>query len=186
MELSLIYKWILQLHSLWSILTLSLLVYTTLRFFYKLSKNKIFTSLDLRIALFALIFSSFQFIIGFVLYFISPNLNQWGNPINEIFNNEIYLFNLITSPILNIFGILAISIGWSLFKKAKTNKKAAIKYLIYIPNPLMEVSKFSIGLFIRLDLPHRPLTIISQQRGIPKKKHPVLLRIHLVLCLNPA
>ena len=56
MELSLIYKWILQLHSLWSILTLSLLVYTTLRFFYKLSKNKIFTPLDLRIALFALIF----------------------------------------------------------------------------------------------------------------------------------
>jgi len=127
MELSLIYKWVLQLHSLWSILTLSLLIYTTLRFFYKLSKNKIFTPLDLRIALFALIFSSFQFTIGFVLYFISPNLNQWGNPINEIFNNEIYLFNLITSPILNIFGILAITIGWSLFKKAKTNKKRFLR-----------------------------------------------------------
>ena len=97
------------------------------KIFYKLSKNKIFTPLDLRIALFALIFSSFQFIIGFVLYFISPNLNQWENPINEIFNNEIYLFNLITSPILNIFGILAISIGWSLFKKAKTNKKRFLR-----------------------------------------------------------
>ena len=64
MELSLIYKWILQLHSLWSIITLSLLIYTTFRSFYKLSKNKIFTNLDLRIALFGLIFSFFQFIFA--------------------------------------------------------------------------------------------------------------------------
>ena len=127
MELSLIYKWILQLHSLWSIITLSLLIYTTFRSFYKLSKNKIFTNLDLRIALFGLIFSFFQFIIGLVLYFISPNLSQWENPINEIFKNKLYLFNLIGFPILNIFGVLAISIGWSLFKKGNTNKKRFLR-----------------------------------------------------------
>ena len=127
MELSLIYKWILQLHSLWSILTLSLLIFTIIKCLYKLSKNKLFTALDLRIALFALIFSFFQFVIGLILYFISPNLYHWENPINEIFENKIYLFHLVEYPIYNILGFLTISIGWSLFKKAKTNKKKFLR-----------------------------------------------------------
>ena len=49
-----------------------------------------------------------------------------------------------------------------------------MKYLMYMPNPLIDVSKFSIGLLIRLDLPHKPRKSTSQHSGIPKNIAPVL------------
>jgi len=123
MNLTIIFEWILQLHSLWAILTLTIIFYTVLRFFFNALQNKIFTLLDLRIALFTLIFCHIQFIIGIVLYFLSPKFKWWYNGLEEILENNEYFFYLVKHPLLNIFSILSITIGWSLFKKAKTNQK---------------------------------------------------------------
>ena len=123
MNLTIIFEWILQLHSLWAILTITIIFYTVLRFFFNALQNKIFTLLDLRIALFTLIFCHIQFIIGIVLYFLSPKFKWWYNGLEEILENNEYFFYLVKHPLLNIFSILSITIGWSLFKKAKTNQK---------------------------------------------------------------
>ncbi|MDA9622937.1 hypothetical protein N9S70_04120 [Flavobacteriaceae bacterium] len=123
MNLTTIFEWILQLHSLWAILTITIIFYTVLRFFFNALQNKIFTLLDLRIALFTLIFCHIQFIIGIVLYFLSPKFKWWYNGLEEILDNNEYFFYLVKHPLLNIFSILSITIGWSLFKKAKTNQK---------------------------------------------------------------
>ena len=123
MNLTIIFEWILQLHSLWAILTMTIIFYTVLRFFFNALQNKIFTLLDLRIALFTLIFCHIQFIIGIVLYFLSPKFKWWYNGLEEILENNEYFFYLVKHPLLNIFSILSITIGWSLFKKAKTNQK---------------------------------------------------------------
>ena len=114
---------ILQLHSLSAILTMTIIFYTVLRFFFNALQNKIFTLLDLRIDLFTLIFCHIQFIIGIVLYFLSPKFKWWYNGLEEILENNEYFFYLVKHPLLNIFSILSITIGWSLFKKAKTNQK---------------------------------------------------------------
>jgi len=123
MNLTIIFEWILQLHSLWAILTMTIIFYTVLRFFFNALQNKIFTLLDLRIALFTLIFCHIQFIIGIVLYFLSPKFKWWYNGLEEILENNEYFFYLVKHPLLNIFSILSITIGWSLFKKANTNQK---------------------------------------------------------------
>ena len=123
MNLTIIFEWILQLHSLWAILTMTIIFYTVLRFFFFSFQTKIFKLLDLRIALFTLIFCHIQFIIGIVLYFLSPKFKWWYNGLEEILENNEYFFYLVKHPLLNIFSILSITIGWSLFKKAKTNQK---------------------------------------------------------------
>ena len=123
MNLTIIFEWILQLHSLWAILTMTIIFYTVLRFFFNALQNKIFTLLDLRIALFTLIFCHIQFIIGIVLYFLSPKFKWWYNGLEESLENNEYFFYLVKHTLLNIFSILYITIGWSLFKKAKTNQK---------------------------------------------------------------
>ena len=123
MNLTIIFEWILQLHSLWAILTMTIIFYTVLRFFFNALQNKIFTLLDLRIALFTLIFCHIQFVIGIILYFLSPKFKWWYNGLEEILENNEYFFYLVKHPLLNIFSILSITIGWSLFKKAKTNQK---------------------------------------------------------------
>ena len=66
MNLTIIFEWILQLHSLWAILTMTIIFYTVLRFFFSALQTKIFKLLDLRIALFTLIFCHIQFVIGII------------------------------------------------------------------------------------------------------------------------
>ena len=127
MNINLIYEWVLQLYSLWAILTLTILFYTILRFFFNAYHNKVFKSTDLRIALFGLIFSNIQLVIGAILYFISPKFSWWHNGIEQIFQNEEYFFYLVKRPVLIVLAILSITIGWSLFKKAKTDKTRFVR-----------------------------------------------------------
>ena len=92
MSLDLIFEWVLQLHSLWAILTITIIFYTILRSFFSAYLNKIFKPLDLRITLFALIFSHIQFAIGIILYFVSPKFKWWNNGFEEIIQNDQYFF----------------------------------------------------------------------------------------------
>ena len=131
MNINLIYEWILQLYSLWAILTLTIIFYTILRFFFKAYHNKVFKSTDLRVALFGLIFSNIQFVIGAILYFLSPKFSWWQNGIGQIFQNEEYFFYLVKRPFLIVLAILSITIGWSLFKKAKTEKTRFVRLGIF-------------------------------------------------------
>ena len=131
MNLTIIFEWILQLHSLWAILTMTIIFYSVLRFFFNALQTKIFKLLDLRIALFTLIFCHIQFVIGIILYFLSPKFKWWYNGFEEILKNDEYFFYLVKHPLLNIFSILSITIGWSLFKKAKTNQKRFIRIGIF-------------------------------------------------------
>ena len=140
MSLDLIFEWVLQLHSLWAILTITIIFYTTLRSFFSAYLNKIFKPLDLRITLFALIFSHIQFAIGIILYFVSPKFKWWNSGFEEIIQNDQYFFYLLQHPLLNILGLLSITIGWSLFKKAKTNHKRFIRIGVF----------YSIGLLLIL------------------------------------
>lgn len=131
MNINLIYEWILQLYSLWAILTLTIIFYTILRFFFKAYHNKVFKSTDLRVVLFGLIFSNIQFVIGAILYFLSPKFSWWQNGIEQIFQNEEYFFYLVKRPFLIVLAILSITIGWSLFKKAKTEKTRFVRLGIF-------------------------------------------------------
>lgn len=131
MSIDIIFSWVLQLHSLWAILTIVIIFYSIIRFFFNAYLNKIFKPLDLRIALFTLIFSHIQFAIGTVLYFISPKFKWWENGIEQVAQNDQYFFYLLKHPLLNILGLLSITIGWSLFKKAKTNYKRYMRLGIF-------------------------------------------------------
>jgi hypothetical protein len=77
-------------------------------------------------------------------------------------------------------------VNWKIILRAKIIKKAAIKYLTYIPKPLIEVSKFNIGLLMRLDFPHIPRAKISQHNGRPKKTIPIVFKIDFVFLWKPA
>ncbi len=100
-----IYNWILQLFTLWTVLSLLVLFYTFYRFSFAVLKNKIFKPLDLRIVLFGLIFSVIQLFILIVLYFVSPKFNWWQFDFDKIFNEPIYFSYLIIYPCVNLIGV---------------------------------------------------------------------------------
>jgi hypothetical protein len=122
------YTFIQKFHSGWAYLVLLLLVLAVINSFLGLSSKKDFTAKDRKIALFALIFTHVQLVIGFILYFVSP---LGKDSLGQMKDAALRLTSL-EHPLINIIGIVLITIGWSSHKKQESSngkfKKIAIFY----------------------------------------------------------
>ena len=68
-----------KVHSYWAFFVLTILVIVILNAFIGKSKGREFSVKDLRISLFALIFSHIQLLIGLIIYFVSPWYDKWDS-----------------------------------------------------------------------------------------------------------
>jgi len=110
---------ILKLHSWWAFLALIILIAAVANAVIGYVNKKPFESKDLRISLFALIFSHIQLVLGLILYFVSPlGLDSLG----EMKDAAIRLTSL-EHPLINIIALALITIGWSKHKKVENNLK---------------------------------------------------------------
>lgn len=113
------YQTIQQLHSWWAYLAILVLLVAVVNALMGYSSKRSFTDKDLRISLFALIFSHIQLLLGLAVYFVSPlGFEQLG----EMKNAAIRLTSL-EHPLINIIAIVLITMGWSKHKKAEGNLK---------------------------------------------------------------
>ncbi len=101
------------LHSGWAILVLLALLITVISSIIGYSGKKEFTGNNRKIALFALIFTHTQLLIGFILYFVSPLGKE---ALGQMKNADLRLTSL-EHPLINIIAIVLITIGWSKHKK---------------------------------------------------------------------
>src|SRR5690606_36694829 len=107
------YEFLQQSHAIWGCLTLVILLVATINAIIGLSSKKEFGSGDRKLALFALIATHIQFLIGMVIYFNSPlGLEVLG----EMKNAALRLTSM-EHPLVNLIGIILITIGWSKHKK---------------------------------------------------------------------
>lgn len=111
------YTIIRSLHSGWAYLTLLLLVVAVINSFIGLSSKKEFTDKDRRIALFGLIATHIQFVIGLVIYFVSPlGKASFGN-----MSDKALRLTSLEHPLINLIAVVLITIGWSRHKKLATS-----------------------------------------------------------------
>ena len=107
------YEIIQKAHSGWAYLVIAFLLIAVINAFIGLSSKKEFTATDRKLALFALIFTHIQLLIGLILYFVSPLgkavLGQMKDPTLRLTSLE--------HPLINIIAIILITIGWSKHKK---------------------------------------------------------------------
>lgn len=121
------YEFLQKFHSGWAYIALTLLVFAVVNSALGSTSAKEFTAKDRKIALFGLIGTHIQFLLGLILYFISP-LGFSG------FNMKDAALRLTSMehPLINLIAIVLITIGWSKHKKAATSsdkfKKIAIMY----------------------------------------------------------
>jgi len=119
------------LHSYWAFFTLLILLIAIINAFRGWLKGSPFKSIDLRISLFGLIFSHIQLLLGLILYFVSPYFSRWGSGVKEIMQNSTLRLYLIEHPFINIIAIVFITLGWSLHKKQKTDKKKFFRIMLF-------------------------------------------------------
>jgi NADH:ubiquinone oxidoreductase subunit 2 (subunit N) len=112
------YNFIQKFHSGWAYLVLLLLVVTVINSLIGLISKKEFTAKDRKIALFGLVFTHIQLVVGLILYFVSPlgkaSLGQMSDATLRLTSLE--------HPLINIIAIILITIGWSKHKKSTTNE----------------------------------------------------------------
>lgn len=108
------YQFIQKFHSGWAYLALLLLVIAVFNSFSGWFSKREFSAKDKKIALFALIATHLQLVIGFILYFTSP---KGLDALGYMEDAEMRL-TALEHPIVNILAIVLITIGWSRHKKA--------------------------------------------------------------------
>ncbi|WP_323787307.1 hypothetical protein [Psychroserpens sp.] len=116
------YTTVLMLHSYWAYLVLAMLVIASFNALTKYFGDKEFHAVDFRIALFTLIVSHIQLLIGLVLYFVSPNgfNNISANGMGGL--DAFARLLAVEHPFVGILAVVFITMGYSKHKKKLTSK----------------------------------------------------------------
>ena len=112
------YTFIQKFHSGWAYIALLLLVIAVVNSLIGWSSKKEFTARDRKIALFGLIATHIQLLVGLILYFVSP----LGSAVFGQMKDAALRLTSLEHPLTNIIAIILITVGWSKHKKAETNE----------------------------------------------------------------
>ena len=114
-------------HSGFRWIVLALLIYAIFNAFTKWQSGKSFEEKDRKINLFTMIFTHIQFLVGFIIYFISPRV-QFGSETMKV--AEIRFFTVEHFAMMFI-AVAIISIGNAMSKKAADDASKFKKTFIY-------------------------------------------------------
>jgi hypothetical protein len=120
------------LHSYWAYLVLLVVVLATVNSIIGMLTKKEFGAKDFRIALFALIVTHIQLLIGIVLYVFANNFGDVE--VGEIMKNATLRLKNVEHPLLMVIAIALLTIGYSKHKNKRTSsakfKTLAIPYAL--------------------------------------------------------
>ena len=112
------YHFIQKFHSGWAYIALLLLILAVINSVLGMSSKKEFTPKDRKIALFGLIATHIQLVVGLILYFVSPlGKAAFGN-----MSDAATRLTSLEHPLTNIIAIVLITIGWSKHKRAVSSE----------------------------------------------------------------
>jgi hypothetical protein len=117
-----LYNILQKAHSGWAYLALLILVIVTINSLLGFVSKKEFTPKDRKIALFGLIATHVQLLIGMFLYFSSPNGLDMIKSVGMGALTSASRLLALEHPLVNIIAIVLITMGWSKHKKATTSE----------------------------------------------------------------
>ena len=112
------YDFIQKFHSGWAYLALLILLVAVINSWLGTTSKKEFTPKDRKIAMFGLIATHIQLLVGLILWFVSPlGKAAFGN-----MSDAATRLTSLEHPLINIIAIVLITIGLSKHKKAGTSE----------------------------------------------------------------
>ena len=116
------YETVQFIHSYWAYLVLFMLLIASFNAIIGFASNKEYSATNFRLALFTLIVSHIQLLIGIVLYLTPGNLSRFDAGMSEVMNNDTLRLYLVEHPLMMILAIVLITIGYSKHKKKLTSR----------------------------------------------------------------
>src|SRR5699024_11633985 len=110
---------VLHTHSFWAYIVLIVLIITLINSIVGLAGKKEFISKDFRLALFSLIVTHIQLLLGLILWFVSPMglKSITNNGMREVVKNSVFRLNAVEHPLMIIIAVILITIVFSKHKK---------------------------------------------------------------------
>jgi len=117
------YETIQFIHSYWAYLVLFMLLIASFNGIIGFAANKEYSATNFRIALFTLIVSHIQLLIGIILYFTTPYFKMWAEEGmgGVMADDTLRLYN-VEHPLMMIIAIVLITVGYSKHKKKLTSR----------------------------------------------------------------
>jgi heme A synthase len=111
------------IHSYWAYLVLLVLFIASINAIIGFASNKEYAATNFRIALFTLITSHIQLLIGIVLYFVSPYFSVLlEEGMGKVMPDPTLRLYLVEHPLIMIIAVALITIGYSKHKSKLTSK----------------------------------------------------------------
>ena len=107
------------LHSYWAYLTLLMIILASANSVIGLMGKKEFGAKDFRVALFALIVTHIQLVLGIVLLLVVNDFSDLG--MGELMKSEALRMKNVEHPMLMIIAIALLTIGYSKHKAIRTS-----------------------------------------------------------------
>ena len=149
------YTGLLHTHSFIRWIMLVLLIVTVFRSYNGWKSRRSFLPTDKKLTLFTLIFSHVQLLIGFLLYMVSPAVQQALPDMSAAMSDKILRFWAVEHISVMIIAIMIITIGYSLAKRATNDSDRFRKLFIF----------FGLSLFLILVTIPWPFTETGTGRG---------------------
>ncbi|WP_310994343.1 hypothetical protein [Aequorivita marina] len=136
------------IHSYWAYLVLLIVVLATLNALAGFFSKREYGAKDFRISLFALIVVHIQFLIGLILYFVSPLglQNITNNGMGVVMKDSTFRLYAVEHPFVMILTAIFITIGYSKHKKKLlSNKKFKTLSIFYTIALILMLSRIPWG-----------------------------------------
>lgn len=116
------YETVQFIHSWWAYLVLLVLLITVILAIAGLAGKKEYGAANFRLALFTLIVSHIQLLIGIVLYFVAPWFKAFGEVgMGGVMKDSTLRLYLVEHPLIMIISVILITVGYSKHKKKLTS-----------------------------------------------------------------
>lgn len=122
------YTGIKHLHSYFAYLVIIILVIALINAIIGWMGNKNFTGTDRKITLFALIATHIQFLIGILLYFVSPLALGGAPDMGVAMKDPTYRLYLVEHPLVMLIAVVLITVGFSKAKRM-TNDTSKFRFI---------------------------------------------------------
>lgn len=118
------YPYLQFVHSYWAYLVLFMLILTTVNSIVSWAGGKEYGARDMRLALFTLIVTHIQLLIGIVLYFVSPRGLETIQAVGmkAAMGDPMLRLYVVEHPIGMILAVVFVTIGYSKHKKKLTSR----------------------------------------------------------------
>lgn len=123
------YQTVFTLHSWFAYAVVAVLFIATANAIIGFFSKREYKKSDLRLNLYALIFSHLQLLIGIILYMVTPLFNAWSA--GGVMKNSAIRQLLVEHPMMVIIGVVFITVGWSLHKKQPTSNRSFGKIALF-------------------------------------------------------